>query len=120
MISAMLTAVDGTGNAYVAGAATAGFPTHAGFQTTFGGGGSDAFALTLTPAMCAMLLKPQHKEPAFFRPFNRAFAWLTRTYLGGVNIALRQVVAFDELHHEGADTAGFFEAVDVRDVRVIE
>jgi hypothetical protein len=40
-------AVDSTGNAYVAGAATAGFPTHAGFQTTFGGGGSDAFALKL-------------------------------------------------------------------------
>jgi multidrug efflux pump len=53
---------------------------------------SGIVALTLTPAMCAMLLKPQHKEPAFFRPFNRAFAWLTRTYLGGVNIALRQVV----------------------------
>ena len=26
--------------------------------------------------------------------------------------ALRQVVALDEFHHEGAHTAGFFEAVD--------
>jgi hypothetical protein len=42
-------AVDNTGNAYVAGAATAGFPTLAGFQTTFGGGTSDAFALKLNP-----------------------------------------------------------------------
>jgi HAE1 family hydrophobic/amphiphilic exporter-1/multidrug efflux pump len=53
---------------------------------------SGIVALTLTPALCALLLKPQHKEPALFRPFNRAFAWLTRTYLGGVNLALRQVV----------------------------
>ena len=53
---------------------------------------SGLVALTLTPALCALLLKPQHKEPALFRPFNRAFAWLTRTYLGGVNLALRQVV----------------------------
>ena len=40
---------------------------------------SGIVALTLTPALCALLLKPQHKEPALFRPFNRAFAWLTRT-----------------------------------------
>ncbi len=53
---------------------------------------SGIVALTLTPAMCALLLKPQHKEPVFFRPFNRGFAYLTRTYLGGVNLALRQVV----------------------------
>ena len=53
---------------------------------------SGIVALTLTPALCALLLKPQHKEPVLFRPFNRAFAWLTRTYLGGVNLALRQVV----------------------------
>ena len=53
---------------------------------------SGIVALTLTPALCALLLKPQHKEPVLFRPFNRAFAWLTRTYLGGVRLALRQVV----------------------------
>ena len=34
--------------------------------------------------------------------------------------ALRQVVALDQLHHDRAHTAAFFEAVDVRDVRVIE
>ena len=40
-------AIDGSGNAYVAGSATAGFPTLAGFQTTFGGGNSDGFVLKL-------------------------------------------------------------------------
>ncbi len=53
---------------------------------------SGIVALTLTPALCALLLKPQHKEPVLFRPFNRAFAWFTRSYLGGVKLALRQVV----------------------------
>ena len=52
---------------------------------------SGIVALTLTPALCALLLKPQHKEPVLFRPFNRAFAWLTRTYLRGVRLSLRQV-----------------------------
>lgn len=40
-------AVDGSGNAYVAGSATAGFPTLSARQTTFGGGATDAFALKL-------------------------------------------------------------------------
>jgi hypothetical protein len=40
-------AVDGSGNAYVAGSATAGFPTLSAFQSGFGGGTSDAFALKL-------------------------------------------------------------------------
>ncbi len=40
-------AVDSTGNAYVAGSATAGFPTLSGFQTTFGGGAADGFVLKL-------------------------------------------------------------------------
>jgi HAE1 family hydrophobic/amphiphilic exporter-1/multidrug efflux pump len=55
---------------------------------------SGVVALTLTPAMCALLLKPQHDEPPLiFRPFNRLFSWLTSTYLGGVKLALRWVVA---------------------------
>ncbi len=53
---------------------------------------SGIVALTLTPALCALLLKPQHKEPVLFHPFNQAFAWFTRSYLGGVKLALRQVV----------------------------
>jgi hydrophobe/amphiphile efflux-1 (HAE1) family protein len=50
---------------------------------------SGVVALTLTPAMCALLLKPQHIENRLFRPFNRSFAWLTRTYLGGVRLTVR-------------------------------
>jgi hypothetical protein len=34
--------------------------------------------------------------------------------------ALRQIIPFDQFHHQRANTAGFFEAVDVRDIRVIQ
>ena len=34
--------------------------------------------------------------------------------------ALRQVVALDQFHDEGANSAGFFEAVNVRDVRMVQ
>ncbi len=50
---------------------------------------SGIVALTLTPALCALLLKPQHEESRLFRPFNRAFAWLIDMYLGGVRFSLR-------------------------------
>jgi hypothetical protein len=42
-------AVDGSGNAYVAGGTTSStnFPTHLAFQSTFGGGSVDAFVLEL-------------------------------------------------------------------------
>src|SRR5213079_527620 len=36
--------------------------------------------------------KPQHIENRLFRPFNRGFAWLTRTYLGGVRLTVRHAV----------------------------
>ena len=40
---------------------------------------SGIVALTLTPALCALLLKPGHGEPWLpFRVFNRGFDWLTR------------------------------------------
>ena len=45
---------------------------------------SGIVALTLTPALCALLLKPTHTEPAFFRPFNRAFNGLTHVYISTV------------------------------------
>jgi Beta-propeller repeat len=45
--SGLAIAVDGSGNAYAAGSATAGFPTLSAFQTTFGGGATDAFVLKL-------------------------------------------------------------------------
>src|SRR4051812_27327222 len=38
-------------------------------------------ALTLTPALCALLLEVHDEEPRLFRPFNRAFAALTRRFL---------------------------------------
>ena len=41
---------------------------------------SGVVALTLTPALCALLLKPSDHESALFRPFNRAFAGLSRVY----------------------------------------
>ena len=49
---------------------------------------SGLVALTLTPALCALLLKRQHIENRLFRPFNLGFAWLTRRYLDGVRLAI--------------------------------
>ena len=43
---------------------------------------SGVVALTLTPALCALLLKPTHKESPIFRPFNRGFAAATAGYIG--------------------------------------
>ncbi len=55
---------------------------------------SGVVALTLTPAMCALLLKRQHIENRLFRPFNRAFAGLTRFYLTCVRaVARHRVIA---------------------------
>ncbi|OJW51302.1 MAG: RND transporter [Candidatus Accumulibacter sp. 66-26] len=50
---------------------------------------SGIVALTLTPALCALLLKQQHEENKFFRPFNRAFAAFTKTYTNTVSLTLR-------------------------------
>ena len=41
---------------------------------------SGVVALTLTPALCAVLLKPTHTEPKAFRWFNKAFGALTEGY----------------------------------------
>jgi len=54
---------------------------------------SGIVALTLTPALAALLLKPAHGPP--WRPFvwfNRFFAWLTARYTGGVSFLLRRPV----------------------------
>ncbi len=49
-------------------------------------------ALTLTPALCALLIKPTHKEPGkFFQRFNAWFARMGNRYIGGVNFLLRRV-----------------------------
>src|SRR4029450_12596433 len=37
-------------------------------------------ALTLTPALCALLLKPGDHDSRVFRPFNAGFTRLTNTF----------------------------------------
>jgi multidrug efflux pump len=54
---------------------------------------SGIVALTLTPALCALLLKPGHARPWLpFRLFNRAFDAVTAGYAGGVRFFLRHAV----------------------------
>ena len=53
---------------------------------------SGVVALTLTPALCAILLKPEHKESAFFRPFNRMFTYMTNFYTKVVGLTLRHTI----------------------------
>ncbi|MDQ6620939.1 MAG: multidrug efflux RND transporter permease subunit [Pseudomonadota bacterium] len=53
---------------------------------------SGVVALTLTPALCAILLKPGDHTGGMldrmFVPFNRGFSWATRKFLGTVDLAL--------------------------------
>ena len=52
---------------------------------------SGIVALTLSPALCALLLKPVHGEPiAPLRWFNRGFARVTRGYSAGVAFFLKR------------------------------
>ena len=47
---------------------------------------SGTVALTLTPALCSLLLKPRHSEPiAPFRWFNETFQKITNLYVSGVS-----------------------------------
>ena len=56
-------------------------------------------ALTLTPALCAVLIKPEHKTPsAPFRWFNAFFEKLTNAYIAGVKWFL---------HHRAMAFGGF-------------
>jgi hydrophobe/amphiphile efflux-1 (HAE1) family protein len=49
-------------------------------------------ALTLSPALCALLLRPHHGERnVFFRSFNRGFEWLTQTYSRVVGLCVRRL-----------------------------
>ncbi|HDN9014251.1 TPA: multidrug efflux RND transporter permease subunit [Aeromonas salmonicida] len=53
---------------------------------------SSIIALTLSPALCAVLLKDGHQEPArFFVWFNHRFDQLTRGYVRGVAFLNRRV-----------------------------
>src|ERR1700704_2928619 len=54
---------------------------------------SGFMALTLTPALCAILMKPGDHRSRVFEPFNRGFAWLTARFLGIVNLALKHRLA---------------------------
>ncbi|GAB6035523.1 efflux RND transporter permease subunit [Fundidesulfovibrio butyratiphilus] len=53
---------------------------------------SGIVALTLTPALCALLLRPTHSDPAgFFRVFNAWFERMTERYTDGVRFLIRRV-----------------------------
>src|SRR4249919_461781 len=52
---------------------------------------SGVIALTLTPALCVIILKREHHAPGrFFTAFNNGFARMTRGYTGGVAFMLRR------------------------------
>jgi multidrug efflux pump len=54
---------------------------------------SGIVALTLTPALCALILKPVHTEPRGpFRWFNRAFLRLTQGYLHSVGFMMKRAI----------------------------
>ncbi|MCB5194951.1 efflux RND transporter permease subunit [Deefgea salmonis] len=57
---------------------------------------SGIVALTLTPALCAIMLKNTHHEPnRFFKAFNRHFDQVTNGYVSGVSFLNRRVgIAF--------------------------
>ena len=58
---------------------------------------SGFIALTLTPALCALLMKRGDKHwpllSLLFNPFNRGFAWTTERFLGGVRLLLAHPIA---------------------------
>ena len=53
---------------------------------------SGFIALTLTPALCALMMKPGDHHSRIFDPFNRGFAWVTKRFLDVVNFVLRRRV----------------------------
>ena len=53
---------------------------------------SGVVALTLTPALCAILLKKTHGESAFFRAFNRGFSKFTEFYTRTVDLTIRHKI----------------------------
>lgn len=53
---------------------------------------SGVVALTLTPALCAVLLKPTHAKSAFFNGFNRRFERFTHFYTSAVNLTLHHKI----------------------------
>ena len=54
---------------------------------------SGIVALTLSPALCRLLLRPSHGQPwLIFRWFNRGFGALTSAYTNGVRLAIRYTI----------------------------
>jgi len=54
---------------------------------------SGIVALTLTPALAALILKPGHSKPWWpFAKFNAGFEWLSDRYAGGVSFLLKRAV----------------------------
>ena len=53
---------------------------------------SGVVALTLTPALCAILLKNTHDENAFFKAFNRGFDKVTHFYTRIVDLTLHHKI----------------------------
>jgi hydrophobe/amphiphile efflux-1 (HAE1) family protein len=54
---------------------------------------SGIVALTLSPALAALLLKPAHgKKNIFFRGFEAGFNWLTGGYVAGSSFLIRRVL----------------------------
>jgi len=52
---------------------------------------SGVVALTMTPALCVLILKQEHKQTAkFFLWFNRTFTAITGKYVGGVSFFIRR------------------------------
>ena len=52
---------------------------------------SGVVALTLSPSLCVLILKNEHRQPGrFFRWFNTAFSRLTGRYVDGVTWVLRR------------------------------
>lgn len=58
---------------------------------------SGVVALTLTPALCALLLKSGDHTGGvldkLFTPFNRIFNWVTKVFLGAVDVVLARRIA---------------------------
>jgi multidrug efflux pump len=53
---------------------------------------SGVVALTLTPALCAMILKNAHDENAFFKKFNHGFGRLSHFYTNTVVLTLKHKI----------------------------
>ena len=53
---------------------------------------SGVVALTLTPALCAMILKNSHDENAFFKKFNHGFGRLSHFYTNTVALTLKHKI----------------------------